>query len=96
MQINDPLYLENKRNLKSSGVYLTRRQNKVAQYIGTQPILDLCERSVWRPGAWVSLQWWEQEGLNLEGAKERAAAESDREEAKYGEGSAQEETPGQD
>ena len=69
-----------KRDSKSSGVYLMRRQNRVAQYIATQPILDLCERSIWRPVAWVSMWWWEQEGLNLEGAKEIAAAESDREE----------------
>ena len=33
---------------------VTRRQNTVAQYITTQPILDLCERSNWWPGARVS------------------------------------------
>ena len=77
-------------------VYITRRQNTAAQYIATRPILDLCERFVWRPGAWVSQRWWEQEGIDLEGAKERAVAESDGEEEKYGEGAAQEETPGQD
>ena len=27
------------------GTYVTRRHNKVAQYIATQPILDLCERA---------------------------------------------------
>ena len=36
--------------------YVMRRQNTVAQYIATRLILDLCERSVWRPGVWVS--WW--------------------------------------
>ena len=41
------------------GVYIKRRQNTVAQYIATRPILDLCERSVQRPGAWVSWRWWE-------------------------------------
>ena len=49
-----------------------------AQYIVTQPILDLCERSVWRPGAWVSWSWWEQEGIDLEGAREWAVLASDR------------------
>ena len=47
------------------GTYITRRQNTVAQYIATQPILDLCERSARRPGARVSWRWWEQDGLYL-------------------------------
>ena len=38
------------------GAYVTRRQNMVAHYIVMQPILDLCGRSVQRPGAWVSRQ----------------------------------------
>ena len=64
------------------GTYIKRRQNMISQYIATQPILDLCERSDRRPMARVSQRWWEQEGLDLEGAKKRteAAAESDREE----------------
>ena len=33
---------------------VTRRQNMVAQYIATRPILDLYERSAWRMGARVS------------------------------------------
>ena len=36
------------------GTYITRRQNMVAQYIATRPIMDLCERSNRRPGARVS------------------------------------------
>ena len=52
---------------KEIGVYFMRRQNTVTQYIATQPILDLCEKSVWRTGAWVSQRWWDQEGLDLEG-----------------------------
>ena len=36
------------------GTYVTRRQNTVAQYIATRPILDLCERSIQRTGSWVS------------------------------------------
>ena len=63
------------------GAYVTRRQDIVAQYIVTRPILDLCERFSWRPGAWVSRRWWEQDGLYLEGSKKRAAVESDGEEA---------------
>ena len=44
-------------------------------------IMDLCEQSTLRPGAWVSWRWWEQEVLDLEGAKDRALAESEGEEA---------------
>ena len=52
-------------------VYITRRQNTVAQYIATLLILDLCKRSIRRLGAWVSRRWWDQEGLYLEGGRER-------------------------
>ena len=36
------------------GVYIKRRKNTSSQYIATQTIMDLCERYIWRPGAWVS------------------------------------------
>ena len=51
---------------------VTRRQNNVAQYIATQPILDLCERDTQRPGVRVSWQWWEHAVIDLEVAKKRA------------------------
>ena len=38
----------------------------VAQYIATWPILDLCEETVLRSGAWVARRWWYQEVLDLE------------------------------
>ena len=64
--------------LEGIGKYITRRQNKVTHYIATLPILELCEQSTWRPEAMVSWRWWERTGLDLEGAKKRAAAaESD-------------------
>ena len=53
---------------------ITRRQSTVAQYIAMRPIMDLCERSARRLGAKVYQRWWEQAGLDLEGAKKRAAA----------------------
>ena len=63
---------------KGVGKYITRRKNTAAQYIATQPILDLCERSARRPGARVSWRWWEQAVLYLEGANKRAeVAEAD-------------------
>ena len=70
---------------KGIGTYITRRQNTVAHYITTRPILDLYERSARRPGARVSRRWREQDSLYLEGAKKRAAAaaELDGEEAIY-------------
>ena len=39
----------------------------VAHYITTKPIMDLCEGVVRRMGTWVSKQWQEQEGLDMEG-----------------------------
>ena len=57
-----------------NGKYITRRQKTIAQYIATQPTLDLCEQSAQRPGVRVSWRWWEQAGIGLEGAKKRAAA----------------------
>ena len=64
--------------------YITRRQNTVAQYIATRPILDLCEKSARRPGERLSRRWWEQADLDLEGGNKRvaeAAADSDVEES---------------
>ena len=58
------------------GKYITRRQNTVARYIATRPIMDLCERSSRRPGTKVSPRWWEQAGLYLEGGKKRVVAEA--------------------
>ena len=63
-----------KAGFKGIGTYIMRRQKTVAQYIATQPILDLCERSARRPGARVSQGWREQDTLYLEGVKKRAAA----------------------
>ena len=66
---------------KGIGTYITRRQNKVAQYIATRPILEFCERSTGRPGARVFRRWWVQDGLDWEGEKRAvAAAELDGEE----------------
>ena len=52
---------------------VTRRKNTVAQYIATRPILDLRERSTWRPGVRVS--WWcrEKSGIELKGARKRVS-----------------------
>ena len=48
---------------------IQRRQNTVAQYIATRPLLDLCEGARQREGARVTLRWWEQSGIDWEKAK---------------------------
>ena len=52
---------------------LNRRQNTVAQYIDTRPLLDFCERATQREGARVTLRWWDQMGIDWEKAKAREA-----------------------
>ena len=61
---------------------ITRRQNIVAQYIATRPILDLCEQATRRPGERESRRWWEQAGIDLEGARKQAALSATRSETK--------------
>ena len=39
------------------GAYILKRQNTVLKYIAMRPILDLCEKTVQRPGAWVDWIW---------------------------------------
>ena len=51
----------------------TWRQNTVAQYIAMRPILYLCERANRWSGESVSWKWWEQAGIDLEGAKKQSA-----------------------
>ena len=60
---------------------VTRRQDTVAHYIATQPILDLYERATQRVGKMVYQRWWYQEGIDLKAAKERMveAIETDSE-----------------
>ena len=41
---------------------IIRRQNTVAQFIATRPILDLCKQATRRPGTRVPRRWWEQTG----------------------------------
>ena len=47
---------------------ILRRQNTVAQYIATRPLLDLCEGARAREGAKVPLRWWEQADIDWETA----------------------------
>ena len=56
---------------------IKNRQNTVAQYIATRPLLDLCEGERAREGAKVPLRWWDQEGFDWETAKAKGV-EQDR------------------
>ena len=52
--------------------YVPKKQNTVAQYIVTQPILYLFKETVRISGVWVMKRWWDQEGMELAGAREAA------------------------
>ena len=58
--------------LQELETYASCHQNKVAQYIATTTIIDLCLESKWRPGARVAMRWWEQEVWYLEGMQTAA------------------------
>ena len=63
---------------------INRIHNTVAQYIATQPLLDLCEGARQREGARVTLRWWDQSGIDWEKSKAKkteteSASDSDLE-----------------
>ena len=61
------------------GVYITRRQNTVAQYIATLPIMDLYLAVDRKTGLCLSRRWWEHTDLDILGIRAwRAAAEGRR------------------
>ena len=50
---------------------IAKRQNTVAQYIATRPLLDLCEGARAREGAKVPMRWWNQADIDWETAKSK-------------------------
>ena len=52
---------------------INNRQNTVAQYIATRPLLDLCEGTNQIGGARVSRRWWDQKEIDWEKTKARVA-----------------------
>ena len=48
-----------------------RRQNTVAQFVATRPILVLCEGTERRGGTWVPQRWWEQPRIDWRLAREQ-------------------------
>ena len=63
--------------LTEVGKSILNRQNTVAQYIATQPLLDLCEGASAITGARVPLRWWDQKGIDWETAKARGEEEGE-------------------
>ena len=61
--------------LTEVGKLITNRQNTVAQYIATRPLLELCEGASAREGTRVPLRWWNQKGIDWETAKARGEEE---------------------
>ena len=90
--------------LKEAGVVrvrtsILRRQNTVAQFIATRPIMGICEVADRRRGTRVPLRWWEKTGIDWKSAREKAAAqgganEADPEMTGSGSDSEPEPTPG--
>ena len=52
---------------------INRRQNTVAQYIATRPLMDFFKRATQRGGARVTMRWWDQKGIDWEKEKARGA-----------------------
>ena len=50
---------------------IANKQNTVAQYIATRPLLDLCEGARAREDAKVPMRWWNQADINWETAKSK-------------------------
>ena len=50
---------------------IANRQNTVAQYIATRPLLDLCKGARAREGARVPMWWWNQAEIDWETAKSK-------------------------
>ena len=62
--------------LDEIGLYITCRQNTVAQYIATHPIMELCCETERRPEMRILKRWWEHPALNILGIRvEHAAAD---------------------
>ena len=63
--------------LTEIGNSIANRQNTVAQYIATRPLLGLCEGARAREGARVPMRWWNQTYIDWETAKTKGGGETD-------------------
>ena len=78
---------------------ILRRQNTVAQFIATRPILGICEVAERRWGTRVPRRLWEQTVIDWKSAREKVAAQGGANEAEpemtgSGSDSESEPTPG--
>ena len=73
--------------LTEVGKSISNRQNTVAQYIATRPLLDLCEGASAREGKRVPLRWWNQKGIDWDTAKARGEEEGEEPDGISGSGS---------
>ena len=64
---------------------ILQRQNTVAQFIATRPILGLCEVAERRPGTRFPRRRWEQTGIDWKAAREKAEAKEGDNEAEAAE-----------
>ena len=51
----------------------------VVQYIAMRPILYLCEVAERKRGEQVGMRWWEQSRIEMTGARETSATETEAE-----------------
>ena len=76
------MYLPLEGDTKEVGIVRARtlvlwRQNTVAQFIATRPILGLCEGTERRGGTQVPQRWWEQPGIDWRLAREQQEREAE-------------------
>ena len=53
--------------------YILQMHNTFAKYITTRLLMGLCEARKRMQGVRVGVRWWEQAGIDLEGARETVA-----------------------
>ena len=58
--------------MKEVETYVSCRQNTMAQYIATRPIMDLCMVEKRWPVPRVTMRWWGQKGVDFKGMRATA------------------------
>ena len=52
--------------------YISRRHNRIAQFITTRTIMDIYLAAKWRPDPRITKRWWEKDGADVEGLRTAA------------------------
>ena len=71
MAVPPPGRSEKGRGIVRARTSVLRRQNTVAQFVATRPILVLCEGTERLGGTRVPQRWWEQPGIDWRLAREK-------------------------